>query len=84
MEAFLEILVIFIVASFVLRFLAKLLLPWLLRYTAKRMMMRMGIKPEEQPKQKAGHVSVETPAQPKTKTRNLDGVGDYTDFEELK
>jgi hypothetical protein len=84
MAAFLEIILIFIVASFVLRFFAKLMLPWLLRYTAKRMMLRMGMKPEEQPKQKPGKVSVDSAPQQKTKTRNLDGVGDYTDFEEIK
>jgi hypothetical protein len=84
MEEFFKIVLIFIAASIVLRMAAKLMLPWLLRYTAKRMMHRMGMQPEDQAPKKSGSITVEEPPKAKNQNRNLDNLGDYTDYEEVK
>ncbi|MDO9512166.1 MAG: hypothetical protein Q7J34_10445 [Bacteroidales bacterium] len=83
---FLNTLLIIFLLIMLMGYLSRLFLPFLVRYTAKRMMKRMGVpfeEPKEEKRKKGTTIIDNKQTDPKEKG-NLDDLGDYTEFEEIK
>ncbi len=85
---FFEILLIIILSFYLLGLLSRILLPILTKAYLTRMSKRFGFQmPEqEQPNPgKPGKVSIKKePSQESIRSGNLDNVGEYTEYEEIR
>lgn len=83
---FFEILLIILFSFYLFGWLSRLLLPFLARAYMKRLSKRFGFQmPDEEPprQETPGKITVK-PTQPAEKKGNLDHVGEYADYEEIK
>jgi len=73
---------IILIVYYSIRFITRVLLPFLVKFLFKRMGRKMQNSQRPQaPHQKEGHVSVEKGTAPKSKPSSV--VGEYVDFEEV-
>lgn len=86
MLSFLKTLLIIILVYYALKFLFRLLLPYFLRYIAKKATQKMeqsfyGTRTTQTEKTKEGKITIDHP--PVKQRKNKKPVGEYVDYEEI-
>lgn len=86
MLTFLKTLLIIILVYYAVKFLFRLLLPYFLRYVAKKATQKMeqsfyGSRTNHSEKTKEGKITVDH--HPKNKSKTKKPVGEYVDYEEI-
>lgn len=87
MVSFLQTLLIIILVYFAIKFLFRLLLPYFLRYIAKKATQKMEksfYASQNRPTEKTKEGKVTIDHAPKSKNKSKKTVGEYVDFEEIE
>ncbi len=83
MSGFFNTLLVIILVLILAGYVARLILPWLIRYFVKRMLKRSGMYTGPEKPKKEGQVDIRAPQKTAGQKANLNKVGDYTDFEDV-
>jgi hypothetical protein len=83
MSGFFNTLLVIILVMILAGYLARLILPWLVRYFVKRMLKRTGLYTETPKPKKEGQIDIRVSPKNTGQKANLNKAGDYTDFEDV-